>query len=152
MHWRNQTVGADADIGSANDEVMGFDVGDVRFFVGGDAFVLIMPFCEQEPNGATDELLEVADNDPGVFACEFNITDEGQIVPPYTAEISPRTRASARLWMSKQEPRGKAGRHLQNSSGSGAVMVGGGIAWLAIRVAMPSGAVVVAGWPQALGR
>lgn len=58
----------------------------------------------------------------------------------------------ARLWMSEQEPRGKAGRHLRSSSGSGAVMGGGGIAWLAIRVAMPSGAVVVAGWPQALGR
>jgi hypothetical protein len=54
--------------------------------------------------------------------------------------------------MTEQEPRGKAGRHLRSLSGNGVVMVGGGIAWLAIRAAMPSGAVVVAGWPQALGR
>lgn len=30
-------------------------------------------------------------------------------------------------------------------------MAGEGTAWLAIRAAMPSGAIVVAGWPHALG-
>ena len=76
--WR--TGGADADIGGADDEVMGFDVGDVRFFVGSDAFVLIMPFGEQESDGATHQLRQVADDEPGVLAGEFDLAAEAQIV------------------------------------------------------------------------
>jgi hypothetical protein len=38
----------------------------VRFFVGGGAFVLIMPFGERESDGAADQLWEVADDEPGV--------------------------------------------------------------------------------------
>ena len=79
-HFRDQTVGAHADIGRPDDEVVGFGVGDLGFFVGGDAFVLIVPFCEQETDGATDELGEVADDEPGVFAGEFDLTTEGEVV------------------------------------------------------------------------
>jgi hypothetical protein len=79
-HWRDQTVGAHADIGGADDEVVGFNVGDLGFFVGGDAFVLIVPFCEEEADGATDQLGEVADDEPGVFAGEFDLTTEGEII------------------------------------------------------------------------
>lgn len=73
-HFRDQTVGANADIGRPDDEVVGFGVGDLGFFVGGDAFVLIVPFGEQETDGATDELGEVADDEPCVFAREFDLT------------------------------------------------------------------------------
>ena len=79
-HFRDQTVGAHADIGRPDDEVVGFGVGDLGFFVGGDAFVLIVPFCEQETDGAADELGEVADDEPGVFAGEFDLTTEGEVV------------------------------------------------------------------------
>lgn len=79
-HFRDQTVGAHVDIGRTDDEVVGIGVGDLGFFVGGDAFVLIVPFCEQETNGAADELREVADDEPGVFAGEFDLTAEGEII------------------------------------------------------------------------
>ena len=79
-HFRDQTVGAHADIGRPDDEVVGFGVGDLGFFVGGDAFVLIVPFGEQETDGAADELGEVADDEPGVFAGEFDLTTEAEIV------------------------------------------------------------------------
>jgi len=79
-HGWNQTVAAHADIGGANDEVMGFDVGDVRFFVGGDAFVLIMPFGEQESDGATDQLRQITYDEPGVFAGEFDLARKRQII------------------------------------------------------------------------
>lgn len=79
-HRRNQAVGTDADISRPDDEVVGFGVGDLGFFVGGDAFVLIVPFCEQETDGATDELGKVADDEPGVFAGEFDLTTEAEII------------------------------------------------------------------------
>ncbi len=44
-HFGDQTVGAHVHIGRTNDEVVGIGVGDLGFFVGGDAFVLIVPFC-----------------------------------------------------------------------------------------------------------
>jgi hypothetical protein len=78
--FRDQTVGAHADIGRPDDEVVGFGIGDLGFFVGGDAFVLIVPFCEQQTDGATDELGEVSDDEPGVLAGEFDLTTEGEVV------------------------------------------------------------------------
>lgn len=78
--FRDQTVGAHADIGCTDDEVVGFGVGDLGLFVGGDAFVLIVPFGEQETDGVADELGEVADDEPGVFAGEFDLTTEGEVV------------------------------------------------------------------------
>gem|GEM_PF-3532216 len=76
----DEAVGADTDIGGADDEVVGFDVGDVRLFVGGDAFVLIMPFGEQGSDGATDQLREIPHVEPGVFADEFDLATERQII------------------------------------------------------------------------
>jgi hypothetical protein len=78
--FRDQTVGAHADIGRPDDEVVSIGVSDLGFFVGGDAFVLIVPFCEQETDGATDELGEVADDEPGVFAGEFDLTTEAEVI------------------------------------------------------------------------
>lgn len=79
-HFRDQTVGAHIHIGRTDDEVVGFGVSDLGFLVGGDAFVLIVPFGEQETNGATDELGEVSDDEPGVFAGELDLTTEGEVV------------------------------------------------------------------------
>ncbi len=78
--FRDQTVGAHVHIGRTDDEVVGIGVGDLGFFVGGDAFVLIVPFREQETDRATDELGDVADDEPGVFAGEFDLTTEGEII------------------------------------------------------------------------
>ncbi len=80
QHGWNETVGANSDIRGANDEVMGFDVGDLGPFVGSDAFVLIMPFGEQESDGAADQLRQIAHDEPRVFAREFDLTGERQIV------------------------------------------------------------------------
>ena len=44
QHGWDVTVAAHANIRGTDDQVMGFDVSDFCFFVGGDAFVLIMPF------------------------------------------------------------------------------------------------------------
>lgn len=79
-HFGDQTVGAHADIGRPDDEVVSFGVGDLGFFVGGDAFVLIVPFGEQETDGAADELGKVSDDEPGVFAGEFDLTTEAEVV------------------------------------------------------------------------
>ena len=79
-HFGDQAVGAHADIGRPDDQVVGFRVGDLRLFVGRDAFVLIVPFGEQEANGATDELGQVADDEPSVFAGEFDLTTKGEVV------------------------------------------------------------------------
>jgi hypothetical protein len=79
-HGRDQSIGANADISGPDDEVMGFDVGDGRLFVGGDAFVLIVPFGKQKADGTADQLRQVADNETGVFASEFDLTTEGEIV------------------------------------------------------------------------
>ena len=46
-HGWDETVGTHADIGGPDDEVVSFDVGDVRLFVSGDAFVLIVPFGQE---------------------------------------------------------------------------------------------------------
>ncbi len=79
-HFGDQTVGAHADIGGSDDEVVGIGVRDLGFFVGGDAFVLIVPFREQETDGATDELGKVSDDEPGVFAGEFDLPAEGEVI------------------------------------------------------------------------
>ena len=74
QHGWNEPVGTHADIGGANDKVMGFDVGDLGFLVSGDAFVLIVPFGEQESDGAADQLRQVAHDEPRVFARELDLT------------------------------------------------------------------------------
>ncbi len=79
-HRGDQTVGTHSDIRGPDDEVMGFNVCDLSFFVGGDAFVLIMPFGQEKADGATDQLGQVADDEPGVFTCEFDLATEAQIV------------------------------------------------------------------------
>ena len=76
QHGWDETVAAHADIRGADDEVMGFNVGDLGFFVGSDAFVLIMPFGEQESDGATDQLRQVSHDESGVFAREFDLAGE----------------------------------------------------------------------------
>jgi hypothetical protein len=80
QNGRNEAVGADADIRGPDDKVMGFDVSDLGFFVGSDAFVLIMPFGEQEADGSAHQLWQVADDEPGVFAGELDLATEAQIV------------------------------------------------------------------------
>lgn len=59
---------------------MGSSVGDLGFFVLGDAGVEIMPFCEQETDGTTDQLRQVPVDVPGVFASEFDIAHKAEIV------------------------------------------------------------------------
>lgn len=49
-HVGNQTVRAHTNVHRADDQVMGTGVVDVRFFLGADAFVLIMPFRQEEPD------------------------------------------------------------------------------------------------------
>jgi hypothetical protein len=39
-----------------------------------------MPFGEQESDGAADQLWEVADDEPGVFAGEFDLAAERQVI------------------------------------------------------------------------
>ena len=56
----DHTVGADADILGADDEV-----GDLRLFVGGDAFVFIVPFGQEQANETADQLREIADDAGG---------------------------------------------------------------------------------------
>ena len=80
QHGWNETIGTNTYIRGADDEVMGFNVGDIGFFVGGDAFVLIMPFGEQESDGAADQLRQVAHDEPGVFSGEFDLAGERQVV------------------------------------------------------------------------
>ena len=80
QHGRDETVAAHADIRSADYEVMGFDVGDLGLFVGSDAFVLIMPFREQESDGTADKLRQIAHDEPCVFAREFDLATKAQIV------------------------------------------------------------------------
>ena len=80
QHGWDETVAAHADIRGADDQVMGFDVGDYRLLVGSDAFVLIMPFREQESDGTADKLRQIAHDEPCVFAREFDLATEAQIV------------------------------------------------------------------------
>ncbi len=76
----DEAVGAHSNIGGADDEVVGFDVGDFGFLVGGDAFVLIMPFGEQETYGTTDKLRQITHDEPGVFAGELDLSREGKVI------------------------------------------------------------------------
>ena len=80
QHGWDETVAAHADIRGADDQVMSFDVGDFGFFVSCNAFVLIMPFGEQESDGAADQLRQIAHDEPRVFAREFDLATEAQIV------------------------------------------------------------------------
>ncbi len=77
---RDESIGAHSNIGGANDKVMGFDVGDLGFLVGGDAFVLIMPFGKQEADGASDQLRQITHDEPGVFAGELDLSGEGKVI------------------------------------------------------------------------
>ena len=76
QHGWDETVAAHADIRGTNDQIMSFDVSDLFFFVGCDAFVLIMPFGEQESDRAAYQLRQIPHDEPGVFAREFDLTGE----------------------------------------------------------------------------
>ena len=47
QHWWDEAVTAYADVRGPDDKVMGFDVSDLGLFIGFDAFVLIVPFCQE---------------------------------------------------------------------------------------------------------
>ncbi len=72
----DEAVAADADIGGADDQVMRLGIGDPGFFEGGNAFVLIMPLAHEQSDGALHQLRQVADDEPGVFAREFDLAAE----------------------------------------------------------------------------
>lgn len=79
-HFRDQTVGAHAYVSSTDDQVMGFDVTDLGFFVGRDPLVLIVPFRQEKTNGTTDELRQVSNDEPCVFPRELDLATEGKVV------------------------------------------------------------------------
>ena len=70
-HRRDQSVRAHSDICGPDDQIMGFDVSDLGLLVFGDPGILIVPFCEEEANGAFDELRQITDDEPGVLAGEL---------------------------------------------------------------------------------
>lgn len=73
-HFWDQPVGAHAHIRRPDDEVMGFRIRDLRFFVGGNPSVLVVPLGEQQTNRAADQLGQVTHDEPGVFAGELDLT------------------------------------------------------------------------------
>lgn len=76
----DQAIAAHAEISSPNDKVVGLDVVEVGFLIGGDAFVLVMPLLHQLTNGSSSNEWEVASNMTGVFPCEFYVATKGKIV------------------------------------------------------------------------
>lgn len=79
-HIGDQTIGAHTDIHRANDQVMGPGVVNVRFFVGSNAFILIVPFRQEEPDRPRHKLRQVTIDKPGVFASELDVSVEGQVI------------------------------------------------------------------------
>lgn len=63
---RNQPVAAHTNIGGPDDEIVGVGVRNLGILVGRDAFVLMMPLCQQQADGAAHELGQVAKDVTGV--------------------------------------------------------------------------------------
>ena len=55
-------------------------IADRMIFVGVDALVLIVPFRQQETDGALDQLRQIAMDEAGVFAGELNLAAEAEVV------------------------------------------------------------------------
>lgn len=70
----NDAVAAHSDIGRTDDEIVGVGVRDLGILVGGNAFILMMPLCQQQADGAADELGQVAQDVTGVLAGELDLT------------------------------------------------------------------------------
>mgnify|MGYP007070994809 CR=1 FL=1 len=76
----NQPVATHAHIGRTDDEIVGVGVRDPGIFVGGDAFVLMMPLGQQQSDGTADQLWEVTQDVAGVLAGELDLAGERQII------------------------------------------------------------------------
>lgn len=77
---RNAAVAAHAYVHRADDEVVGGFVVDLRFLVGGDALVLIMPLRHELADGALGDLGQIAHDEPGVLPGEFHLAGKAQVV------------------------------------------------------------------------
>jgi hypothetical protein len=77
---RDVPVGAHADIESTHHEVVGGAVVEIGELVAGDATVLMVPALHQFAHGTLHELWQVTQDEPGVFAGEFYLSTEGEIV------------------------------------------------------------------------
>ena len=79
-HRSDEPIAAHPDITGADDQVMGFSLVDPEALVGRDAIILVVPFGEQQADGAFRELRQVAIDEPRVLASELDLTTEGEIV------------------------------------------------------------------------
>lgn len=59
---------------------MGITILDVELLVGGNSFVLVVPLVHEQADGTLSQLWQIAVDEPGVFASEFDLTTEAQIV------------------------------------------------------------------------
>ena len=76
----NDTVAAHSDIGRTDDEIVGVGVRDLGILVSGDAFVLMMPLCQQQSDGTADELGQVTQDVTSVLAGELDLSRKAQII------------------------------------------------------------------------
>ncbi len=80
QHVRQLPCGADTDVQGAYDQVMCGAVLQFGVFVAGDALVLVVPALHQPPHRALHQLRQIAQDEPGVLACEFNFATEAEVV------------------------------------------------------------------------
>jgi hypothetical protein len=74
------SIGHYAHIGGANDQIMRCGIIDFGFLVGINPFILIVPEGDELPNCASNDLGQIASDEPGVFSREFNLTTETEVV------------------------------------------------------------------------
>ncbi len=77
---RNETVAAHTHIGRTDDEIVGVGVRNLTILISGNAFVLMMPFGQQQSDGTADKLRQITQDVAGVFPGELNLPGERQII------------------------------------------------------------------------
>jgi len=69
----DQPVAAHPHIGRTNDEVMRQRVGDVPVLIAIKPDILVMPLLHQTADAALDQVWQITDNEPCVFACQLDL-------------------------------------------------------------------------------
>ena len=80
QHVRQLPCGADTDVQGAHDQVMRGAILQFGVFVSGDALVLMVPALHQPTHRTLNQLRQIPQDEPSVFAREFDLAAEAQVV------------------------------------------------------------------------
>ena len=79
-HGRDEAVRTNSHIRGSNDEIVGTGIGDVLLLVTVEPYGLVMPLLHEPTDALLNEVRQITNNIPGVFAGQLDFPREAEVV------------------------------------------------------------------------